>query len=120
MTSKSDNNGKGTAARDGKGRFGKGNGGRPKGSRNKLTVTARERIAREADPIGLLIDVAKGNPIQAAKEKDTDDVALVRPTLEQRIAAAQMLARKVAPDMKAIEVDGSLGIRHEDTLAALE
>ena len=109
-----------TTARDGKGRFGTGNAGRPKGSTNRLTVTARERIAREADPIGFLIDVAKGKPIEAATEKDTDEVTMVRPTLEQRIAAAQMLARKVAPDMKAVEIDGSLGIRHEDTLAALE
>ena len=68
-----------------------------------------ERIAKEADPLGLLIKVANGVRFEAAAEPGDAKRTHVFPTLEQRIHAAQTLAKKVIPDMKAVAVTGEDG-----------
>ena len=75
-------------------------GGRKKGVPNKVNAATRERIERECDPIGFLMDIVNGNEIEAAPNKDTGEVELLRPTVDQRINAAQTLARKLVPDAK--------------------
>jgi len=76
-------------------------GGRTAGTPNKVTLAVRERIADQADPIGFLCDIMAGAKIKAAviKDADTKQVEVV-PTLDQRISAANTLARKVVPDAK--------------------
>ena len=75
-------------------------GGRAKGVPNKATADTRVRIASEADPIGFLISVAKGDQVKARSSSDEAKVAKLYPTLEQRMHAAGVLARKIAPDAK--------------------
>ena len=77
--------------------------GRRKGTPNQTTTEARERIVREADPVGFLIGVMRGHQFDAAAESGNSVRVKVRPTLEQRIDAAKVLARKILPDMKEIE-----------------
>ena len=75
-------------------------GGRKKGTPNKMNAAMRQRIEDGCDPIGVLIDVANGEEIEAAPTKDATEKELIRPTVDQRMAAAQSLARKLVPDAK--------------------
>ena len=93
--------------------------GRKKGTCNKDRTATVERIQKLADPIGFLMRIMNGEEIEAAVEKDSTSVMKVRPTMEQRLSAAQALAKKVAPDMKAVEMSGEIGFRHEDALKEL-
>ena len=99
-------------------------GGRKKGIPNKISVATRERIQREADPIGFLIDVANGKAIKAAFPSKDDGTKTgtvqIYPTLDQRIEAAQYLGKKLMPDLKAIEMSGELGVKHEDWVKTLK
>lgn len=76
------------------------NGGRTKGTPNKMTATARERIEKEGDPLGFLLDVMNGKPIMASPFKDGEEAIEILPTLDQRMSAATTLARKTVPDAK--------------------
>lgn len=69
-------------------------GGRAKGTPNKVNVATRERIEREADPIGFLCGVIRGKEVDGST-----------PTLEQRMNAAKVLAGKVLPDLRSVELD---------------
>jgi len=80
---------------------GKKTGGREAGTPNKVTLAMRERIEREADPIGFLCSVMAGEKIKSAVQKDSDaEPVEVIPTLDQRISAANVLVRKTVPDAK--------------------
>ena len=81
-------------------RPGERRGGRQRGTPNKVNAATRERIEKEADPIGFLCRIANGEEIEAAFTKDTREVELIRPTLDQRMMAAQTLARKLVSDAK--------------------
>jgi hypothetical protein len=75
-------------------------------------VATRERIMREADPIAFLISVTKGEPVKAGvatDEGERKEQAKVYPSLDQMIRAAEVLAKKVMPDMKAVEHDVAPG-----------
>ena len=71
-------------------------GGRRKGTPNRTNVATRERIESEADPIGFLCRVNRG-----------DDVDGEIPTLDQRMTAAKILADKVLPDLRSVEMEHS-------------
>ena len=71
-------------------------GGRKKGTPNRANAATRERIENEADPIGFLCRVNRG-----------DDVDGAIPTLEQRMNAAKILAGKVVPDLRSVEMEHS-------------
>ena len=96
-------------------------GGRRKGTPNKASAATRERIERDADPIGFLCRVANGEEIEAAPTKDAEEVVKVRPTLDQRLTAAQTLARKIQPDAKdtPISLDLPAIEKTEDMVAAM-
>ena len=81
-------------------------GGRKKGTPNGKTILTAEHINRAADPLGLLCSIARGARISASKNGKR---AWVYPSLDQRITAATTLARKVLPDVKAIEHSGPDG-----------
>jgi hypothetical protein len=87
-------------------------GGRKPGVPNKVNVATRERIAREADPIGFFIRVAKGDGIEAAldvlEENKRTERVLIHPTLDQRIHAQGMLLRKILPDAKTGQIKMNL------------
>jgi hypothetical protein len=84
-------------------------GGRQKGTPNKTSAATRERIEREADPIGFLIAIQNGEPFKVDPAEKGDEAAKVFPSLDQRITAATTLAKKVMPDMKAVEHDVAPG-----------
>ncbi len=81
-------------------------GGRQKGTANKVSATTRERIEKEADPIGFLVNVVNGEPIEVADPTDPSATTTVYPSFEQRQDAGKTLARKVLPDMKALGHSG--------------
>jgi hypothetical protein len=93
--------------------MGRKTGGRQKGSQNKVNVATRERIERECDPIGFMMRVVKGEAVEAAlplkDERDRIEKVQIFPTVEQRIAAAEYLGRKVMPDLKATEISTPVG-----------
>ena len=64
---------------------------------------------READPILFLCKVARGDRMSAAARPGASEKSWWVPTGDQRISAAQTLARKVLPDLKATELTGDLG-----------
>jgi hypothetical protein len=76
-------------------------GGRGKGSPNKTTVATRARIERDADPIGFLTKIQKGEVIKAAVIKEGDISVDVAPTLDQRMTAAKILADKMVPNARS-------------------
>ena len=79
-------------------------GGRQKGARNKDRAATAERIMKMADPIGFLCDVCRGVRMEAAAEDGAKKKTWWFPTGDQRIGAAQTLARKILPDLKSIGV----------------
>jgi hypothetical protein len=58
-----------------------------------VNAATRDRIEQEANPIGFLIHIVRGE----ALDKET-------PTLEQRMNTARLLAGKVLPDLRGIEM----------------
>jgi hypothetical protein len=83
--------------------------GRKKGTRNKDRAATVERIMRMANPLDFLCQVCRGDRMVAAPEPGAKKRVFWFPTGDQRLTAAQVLARKVMPDMKAIEHSGPLG-----------
>ena len=79
--------------------------GRPPGAPNKVNVATRERIEREADPVGFFIKVAAGEAIEAAvpigPDRDHTEKVKIYPTLEQRSQAQRVLINKLLPDAKS-------------------
>jgi hypothetical protein len=69
-------------------------GGRKKGTPNRINAAARDRIEKEADPVGFLCLIIRGHEIDGSK-----------PTLDQRLNAAKVLAGKVLPDLRAVEIE---------------
>ncbi len=84
-------------------------GGRAKGTPNKDRAATVAKIMSEADPILFLCKVCRGDRMAAALEPGDKKRVWWVPTGDQRITAAQTLARKVMPDMKSIEHSGPLG-----------
>ena len=84
-------------------------GGRKKGQPNRDRAATVERIMREADPIGFLCKVARGDRMTAGAEPNAKKKAWWFPSGDQRISAAVTLARKILPDQKAVETSGPQG-----------
>lgn len=61
----------------------------------KLAISLRERINAEADPVGFLCRVVRG-----------DEIDGVKPDFGTRVEVATKLAAKIVPDLKGIEVSG--------------
>ena len=83
--------------------------GRKSGTPNKDRAATVEKIMREADPILFLCKVVRGDRMEAAPEPGAKKKTWWYATGDQRITAAQTLARKVLPDMKSVEHAGPLG-----------
>ena len=82
--------------------------GRPPGSPNKVNMVTRERIEREADPVGFFIRLASGEAIEAAvpigPDRDHTEKVKIYPTLEQRSQAQRVLINKLLPDAKVAPI----------------
>ena len=84
-------------------------GGRKPGTPNKDRAATIERIMREADPIGFLCKVVRGDRMTDGPEPGSRKRSWWYPSGDQRITAAQTLAKKCLPDMKAVESTGPQG-----------
>ena len=84
-------------------------GGRKPGTANKSSQLGRDFIIRKGAPIETLCKIAKGEKIRAADSESASKRVGIYPTIDQRLTAARILAAKVVPDQKAVEVSGPLG-----------
>ncbi len=80
--------------------------GRKRGTPNRDRSATIEKIMELADPLEFLCKVARGDRMSAASKTGAGTKSWWVPTGDQRISAAQTLARKVLPDMKAVELSG--------------
>jgi len=80
--------------------------GRAKGTPNRDRAATIEKIMREADPLLYLCKIARGDRLEAGDGPNATKKTWWFPTGDQRISALQTLARKVLPDMKAVEISG--------------
>jgi hypothetical protein len=83
--------------------------GRRKGIPNRGTIATREWIMRQGDPLHFLIGVMNGDRFTAAPEEGSRKKSWAYPTMDQRLSAAQALAKKVAPDMKSVDLSAEDG-----------
>src|SRR5690242_5907721 len=74
--------------------------GRPKGSKNKVSAEQRETIIREGQPISFLCKVLAGRVLRCAAVEGSAKKVKMTATLEMRMRAAEILARKVLPDLR--------------------
>ena len=85
-------------------------GGRQPGTANKSTQMGRNFIIKRGAPIEILCKIAKGEKIQAAA--DSASAAKregIYPTIDQRLTAARILASKIVPDMKSVDLSADGG-----------
>ena len=74
---------------------------------------------RKANPVEFLCKVVNGDRFTAAPEEGSRKKSWAYPTMEQRIHAATVLAKKVVADMKSVETTGHMSITHEQALKEL-
>ena len=77
-------------------------------SRTAQLAEDRRRIQDEADPIGLLTEIAKGKPISIL-DWEGEIVGVDRPTIDHRVTAARELLRKIVPDLRSVDVTANEG-----------
>lgn len=83
--------------------------GRAKGTPNRDRTATIDKIMREADPLQYLCKVARGDRMEAGATVGAKKKTFWFPTGDQRITAMLALARKVLPDVKAVEYAGAEG-----------
>ncbi len=84
-------------------------GGRAKGTPNRKYMISRDYVIREGAPLAFLCSVVRGKRFTAAAEPGGKKRIHIFPNLDQRIRAAEVLSRKVLPDLKATELTGKGG-----------
>ena len=85
-------------------------GGRKPGTPNRTSQVGRDYIVRNGTPIEVLCKIARGiKMLAAADTASAAKRAAVYPTVDQRLAAARILAAKIVPDMRAVEHTGAAG-----------
>lgn len=75
---------------------------------NSMHASLRERILTQADPIGFLTKVVKGEPVEHVNA-ETGEVVKEYASLSMRADIALKLTGKILPDMKALELSGPEG-----------
>jgi len=83
--------------------------GRAKGTPNRKNQVTRDYVIREGAPLQFLCSVVRGKRFTAAAEPGDRKRTHVFPSMDQRLRAAEILSRKVLPDLKATEVTGKDG-----------
>ena len=85
-------------------------GGRVRGTPNRVNAISRDFIISHGAPVEILCKIAKGEKIQAAADAASSSKRQgIYPTLDQRLAAARILASKIVPDLKSVEHAGEDG-----------
>ena len=84
-------------------------GGRAKGTPNKANAITRDYVIKQGAPLAFLCSVVRGKRFTAAAEPGDRKRAHVFPSLDQRLRAAEILSRKVLPDLKSTELTGKDG-----------
>lgn len=90
--------------------------GRAKGTPNRKNQITRDYVIKEGAPLQFLCSVVRGRRFTAAAEPGDRKRTHVFPTMDQRLRAAEILARKCLPDLKATELTGKDGGAVELTL----
>ncbi len=85
-------------------------GGRKPGVPNRKNAISRDFIIKKGAPIETLCKIAKGEKIQAAADSARASKREgIYPTIDQRLTAARILASKIVPDMKSVDLSGDGG-----------
>lgn len=84
-------------------------GGRNKGTPNRKNLVTRDYVIKEGAPLAFLCSVVRGKRITAAAAPGDSKRVHVFPSLDQRLRAAEILSRKVLPDLKSQELTGKEG-----------
>ena len=84
-------------------------GGRKPGTPNKANAITRDYVIKQGAPLAFLCSVVRGKRFTAAAEPGDRKRAHVFPSLDQRLRAAEILSRKVLPDLKSTELTGKDG-----------
>ena len=94
--------------------------GRKPGTPNRTTAELREQITA-ARPVEFLIKVVEGRRIRIGPQAGPGEAGYAYPSLEQRLRAAELLMKKILPDLTAAEVTGPGGgpLQVERSLSAL-
>ena len=94
--------------------------GRQKGTPNRTTAELRQQITA-ARPVEFLIKVAEGRRVRIGPQAGPGLPTYAYPSLEQRLRAAELLMKKILPDLTAAEVTGPGGgpLQVERSLSAL-
>jgi hypothetical protein len=77
---------------------------------NRSTAELREQITA-ARPVEFLIKVAGGRKIRVGPQGRPGGPTYAYPSLEQRLRAAELLMRKILPDLTSAEITGAAGAR---------
>ena len=84
-------------------------GGRARGTPNRKNQITRDYVIKEGAPLAFLCGVVRGKRFTAAAEPGDKKRVHVFPSLDQRLRAAEILSRKVLPDLKSTELTGKDG-----------
>ena len=84
-------------------------GGRKPGTPNRTSMVTRNFIVKNGAPVRVLCQIAAGRKMTAAASPGSEKRESAYPTLDQRLRAAEILARKIVPDMKSVEASGPDG-----------
>ncbi len=84
-------------------------GGRAKGTPNKKNQVTRDYVIKEGAPLAFLCRVVRGKRFTAAAQLGDNKRVYIYPTLDQSLRAAEILSRKVLPDLKSTELTGKDG-----------
>ena len=84
-------------------------GGRAKGTPNKKNQVTRDYVIKEGAPLAFLCGVVKGRRFTRAAVPAGNKRVHVYPSLDQSLRAAEILSRKVLPDLKTTELTGKDG-----------
>src|SRR5262252_8364406 len=95
--------------------------GRKPGTPNRTTAELRQQITA-ARPVEFLIKVAEGRRVRIGPQAGPGLPTYAYPSLEQRLRAAELLMKKILPDLTAAEVTGPGGgpLQVERSLTALD
>src|SRR5260370_34328008 len=81
-------------------------GGRQKGTANRTTASQRDLIVTKYQPAEFLGRIILGQRIRTGPQAGPGKPAYSYPSLEQRLHAAELLLKKVLPDLTATESAG--------------
>ena len=84
-------------------------GGRAKGTPNRVNAISRDFIIKRGAPVEILCKIAKGEKVSASEAGSASKRQGIYPSIDQRLAAARILAAKLVPDLKAVEASGPGG-----------